>query len=428
LGQRKKSLGHISVTDSFFNYCFQMINIFVKQTTSVESQRIVQLVGRADESDFEQGAKKLHKLFFTETENLENSSFCLKQIEVSIESASNLPSTDVLGSVDPFCNISCGGTVHETVVKKRNNNPQWNQNFLFKVSNEESDLVIKVLDWDRFKSNEVVGTVKLSGQEIKSIFNESEWHDKSVQLTRNGELVADANGNPSIIKFRLKNAGLDVSGCELSELRKFCLAFDTNNDGQVSENEFIEMMKQISVTTLLFTGSESGDSLLESLSSEQMQALLKHKWIIPGNETRNPLESIIDNIHNQYSMQTLQREEAAHDAMRVSRNDESLRVGENRILAPEEAIQGPMTTGDAKHEIVSEAWVGINDQIKTVSSDTTKQNVLDRAKPMEEYLNELKVLAKTLRGHKVIVLPSLSWGSESNDKSNQDSREEIAIR
>jgi hypothetical protein len=420
------------VTETFFKYLFQMINIFVKQTTSVESQRIVQLVGRADESDFEQGAKKLHKLFFSETENLENSSFCLKQIEVSIESARNLPSTDVLGSVDPFCHISCGGTVHQTVVKKRNNNPLWNQNFLFKVSNEESELVIKVFDWDRFKSNEVVGTVKLSGQEMKRIFNESEWHDKSAQLTHNGELVADANGNPSKIKFRLKNAGLNVSGCELSGLKKFCLAFDTNNDGQVSENEFIEMMKQISVTTLLFTGSECGDSLLESLSSEQMRALLKHKWIIPGNETRDPLESIIDNIHNQYSMQNLQSEEAADDDMRISRNDESLRVGENRTLAPEEATQVPMTTSDVKHEIVSEGGggqqLGLNNQIKTVSSDTTKQNVLDQAKPMEEYLNELKVLAKLLRGHKVIVLPSLSWGSESNDKSNQDSKEEIAIR
>jgi hypothetical protein len=407
-----------------------MINIFVKQTTSVESQRIVQLVGKTDESEFVEGAKKLHKLLFTEAETLENSSFYLKQIEVSIESASNLPSTDALGSVDPFCHISCGGKVHRTIVKKRNNNPLWNQNFLFKVSNDESELVIKVLDWDRFKSNEVVGTVKLPGQEMRSVFNESdsEWHEKSVQLTHNGELVVDANGKPSKLKFRLKNAGLDVSGCELSELKKFCRAFDTNNDGEVSEDEFIDMMKQISVTTLLFTGSESGDSLLESLSSEQMQALLKHKWIIPGNETRDPLESIIDNIHNQYSAKTQQSEEATPDDMLTSINDEGLSVGESWALAPEEAIQGPMTTSVVQQEMLSVAGIGPNDQIKTVSSRKTQKNVNDQAKPMEEYLSELKVLAKTLRRHKVIVLPSLAWGSENNGKSNQDSKEEIAIR
>jgi hypothetical protein len=394
----------------------QMINVFVKQTTSVESQRIVQLVGKSDDADLEQRARNLYKLLFYGDESLDKSRFCQKQIEVSIESASNLPNKDFLGSVDPFCQVACGGIVHETSVRKRESNPVWKQNFLFRVSNEETELIIKVMDWDRFKSNEIVGVLTISSHDLKSILNDSSsaWHHKSLPLTHEGEAVVDANGSTSKVEFRLRNAGLVVSGCELSELKRFCLAFDTNSDGEVSEEEFISMMKQISGTTTLFTGSESGDSLLESLSLEQVQALLKHKWIIPGNQTMDPLENIIKNIHNQAALQS-QGKVMANDKTTDPTGDTTM-------------VQRPLITGGWKNEEQSETRRDSDKEITTSISDAAYKDNDDDSKPMEAYIQELKLLATTLRRHKVIVLPSLSWGSENDKDSNHGSLEEIAIR
>jgi hypothetical protein len=276
-----------------FHFLLQMISVFVKETTSLESHRVAQLVGKwdgADSAGFDRAVSELYKLFFTGEHNLKNSSLALRQIEITVLSASNLPKTDAIESVDAFCQIVCAGIMCETVVKKREYNPKWNQSFVFKVPKDQKKVVILVLDWGLL-SNSMIGSAEISGEILDSVFTTSSEHhtEMEMHLSYNGKQVYNSQGSPSMIKLRLKNAGFVVSGCDLSDLKAFFLSYDTNRDGIISKDEFATMMRQISGVTTLFTGTEGGDSVIKSLSYEQVQALLRHKWIIPSNDVKSPM-------------------------------------------------------------------------------------------------------------------------------------------
>ena len=284
-----------------------MINVFIKQTTSVESQRISQLVGSLNGAEFDRVVRELYTLFFKEgsEESLDDSVYSLRQIEITVVSANNLPKTDVIGSVDAYCEVFCDGVMHRTVVMTRNYHPTWNQTFVFTLKQEKNKIQIVVLDSDVF-SNSIIGSIVISEEILAQVFiNSSEQiTELETQLMHNGRHIYNADGSPSMLKIRLKKAGLVVSGCDLSELKKFFLSYDTNGDGEISESEFISMMRQISTVSKLFTGTEDGDTILKSLSQEQVLALLRHKWVIPDREQKSPMESIISNIRIQNELQS----------------------------------------------------------------------------------------------------------------------------
>jgi hypothetical protein len=414
-----------------------MINDFVKQTTSVESHRVAQLVGKLEGAEFDRVVSELHKLFFTEEHNLMNSSLALRQLEITIISASDLPKTDVIGSVDAFCQIVCAGTMRETAVRKREYNPNWNQTFVFKVPNDKNELVILVLDWG-ILSNCIIGSVQISGEMLESVLTASTEHctEMEMQLKYNGKQVFNSQGSPSMIKFQLKNAGFAISGCDLSNLKEFFLSYDTNGDGVISEDEFSTMMKQILGVTTLFTGTESGDSVINSLSQEQVQALLRHKWVIPGNDVKSPMQSIISNIQSQ---------NVSLPADKIQVPEGTPTKGREKILATESAAAGAVQShssqakavvwferhGDVAAAVQPEgAGSGVPVLLDAAQGGTVKQasneNVGNGLKSMEKSLEELETLALKLRQHKVIALPTLLWGTESN--GNPDSLESIAIR
>jgi hypothetical protein len=369
-----------------------MIGVFIKQTTTVESQRIAQLFGTGQDINFREQAKELYRLFFTEECHSGGSRFRNMQIDVSVISGKNLPKTDMFGSVDPFCQLEYAGTVHQTTTKTGEYNPNWEgESFSFEMNEDDlslqtgtnSSLQIRVLDWDRFKSNQMIGSIDISSQILNNVIAapSADHTEFEICLNHNGERVCNAEGSPSTLSIRLKNAGLVISGIRFSEMKKLFCSFDTDGDSTVSEDEFFTMVKQILDVTRLFTGSESGD--VKSLSATQVSALLSHKWIIPGNELKSPLENFISNIQNQTEVQnfTLSQSEKAAD----------------------DQVQKGVTASN--NGAVLSTRTGIS---------------------MEESCEDLLALAKTLRTSGIIALPTLLWGTETD--SSPDSPESIAIR
>ncbi len=394
----------------------QMITVYLKQTTSVESQRVAQLVGNVDDSEFHRRARELYKIFYSEydscdTGDLESESLryniCPRRLEVTVLSVSNLPKTDVVGSVDPFCQVSYAGSVHQTKVKRQDYNPRWeDEPFLFDLFKDQflaenkpaPHIEVAVLDWDRFKSNDVIGSVSIPNDALNEVLNASDNCIKELELalSNNGNPVCNTVGSPSIIKIRLKNVGMVISGCDVLALKKFFLLYDKNGDGMIDKEEFSAMLKSVLAATTLFTGAESGDFILQRLSLAQGKALIHHKWMIPGEELGNPLESIMRNVATERNL-------SKNQLKSLDQKKKSLDTSEDRVQ-------------EAELEITN---------IDIMPESTTSE---DSIEIIEENQKKLEALAKMLRRYGVITLPTLVWGAGNDNMPDSDSLESIATR
>lgn len=74
-------------------------------------------------------------------------------LHVKVVRAMKLLKMDLLGTSDPYVNLSLSGErlpAKKTTIKKKNLNPEWNENFKLIVKEPQSQLLhINVYDWDK---------------------------------------------------------------------------------------------------------------------------------------------------------------------------------------------------------------------------------------------------------------------------------------
>ncbi|KAL9373291.1 hypothetical protein Peur_032911 [Populus x canadensis] len=80
---------------------------------------------------------------------------------VRVIEARNLPPTDPNGLSDPYAKLRLGKQKCKTKVVKKNLNPSWEEEFSFKVEDLNEDLVVGVLDEDKFFNDDFVGLIKV---------------------------------------------------------------------------------------------------------------------------------------------------------------------------------------------------------------------------------------------------------------------------
>ncbi|XP_024443487.1 C2 and GRAM domain-containing protein At1g03370 isoform X2 [Populus trichocarpa] len=80
---------------------------------------------------------------------------------VRVIEARNLPPTDPNGLSDPYAKLRLGKQKCKTKVVKKNLNPSWEEEFSFKVEDLNEDLVVCVLDEDKFFNDDFVGLIKV---------------------------------------------------------------------------------------------------------------------------------------------------------------------------------------------------------------------------------------------------------------------------
>ncbi|XP_061176520.1 synaptotagmin-9-like [Saccostrea echinata] len=91
------------------------------------------------------------------------------RLTLTVVKARNLKAMDITGSSDPYVKVSlmCQGKrikKRKTSVKKNTLNPVYNEALVFDVPQENVDdvyLIVKVIDYDRIGSNEVMGCCAL---------------------------------------------------------------------------------------------------------------------------------------------------------------------------------------------------------------------------------------------------------------------------
>ncbi|XP_048225606.1 C2 and GRAM domain-containing protein At1g03370 [Ricinus communis] len=80
---------------------------------------------------------------------------------VRVIEARNLPPMDPNGLSDPYVRVQLGKQKFKTKVVKRNLNPSWGEEFSFRVDDLNEEIVISVLDEDKYFNDDFVGQLKV---------------------------------------------------------------------------------------------------------------------------------------------------------------------------------------------------------------------------------------------------------------------------
>lgn len=99
------------------------------------------------------------------------------KLSVRVIEARNLPAMDLNGFSDPYVKLQLGKQRGKTKVVKKNLNPQWGEEFGFRVDDLNEELLVCVLDEDKYFNDDFVGQLKVP---VSRVFDSS---DKSIGPT-----------------------------------------------------------------------------------------------------------------------------------------------------------------------------------------------------------------------------------------------------
>ncbi|GMY30248.1 elicitor-responsive protein 3 [Fagus crenata] len=80
------------------------------------------------------------------------------KIEVLLVGAKGLENTDFLNNMDPYVILTCRTQEQKSsVASGKGTEPEWNENFVFTISDGVSELTLKIMDSDAGTSDDFVG-------------------------------------------------------------------------------------------------------------------------------------------------------------------------------------------------------------------------------------------------------------------------------
>ena len=82
------------------------------------------------------------------------------KLVVKVIEARNIPAMDLNGLSDPYVRLQLGKHKFRTKVVKKCLNPYWGDEFRFRVDDLSDELVISVLDEDKYFNDDFVGMLK----------------------------------------------------------------------------------------------------------------------------------------------------------------------------------------------------------------------------------------------------------------------------
>ena len=95
-------------------------------------------------------------------------------LHLRLVDARDVPKMDTFGHADPFCYVQLSetGRRDKTRVIKNTRSPQWDEEFHYPISNQETDVLkISMFDWNKVGSAEPIASIKipLAGQPVDNV-------------------------------------------------------------------------------------------------------------------------------------------------------------------------------------------------------------------------------------------------------------------
>ncbi|XP_009408144.2 elicitor-responsive protein 3 [Musa acuminata AAA Group] len=83
-------------------------------------------------------------------------------LEVLLVSAKGLEDVDFFGKMDPYAVLTYRSQEQKSsTASGAGSNPEWNETFVFNVSDNVSELIVKIMDSDTFSKDDFVGEAKI---------------------------------------------------------------------------------------------------------------------------------------------------------------------------------------------------------------------------------------------------------------------------
>ncbi|KAK0596628.1 hypothetical protein LWI29_017511 [Acer saccharum] len=95
------------------------------------------------------------------------------RLTVRVIEARNIPAMDLNGFSDPYVRLQLGKQRSRTKVVKKSLSPSWEEEFIFKVDDLSEELVVSVLDEDKYFNDDFVGYIKVPISRIFDAHNKS---------------------------------------------------------------------------------------------------------------------------------------------------------------------------------------------------------------------------------------------------------------
>ncbi|CAI0374206.1 unnamed protein product [Linum tenue] len=135
------------------------------------------------------------------------------RLVVRVIEGRNLPPMDPNGLSDPYVKLQLGKQRFKTKVVKKNLNPTWGEEFSFKVEDLKEELVICVLDEDKYFNDDFVGQLKIPVSKVFDSENKSlgtSWY--SLKPKTKKPKNKDCGEILLTILFSQNNAFLEMDG------------------------------------------------------------------------------------------------------------------------------------------------------------------------------------------------------------------------
>ncbi|KAL1326599.1 hypothetical protein HN51_036719 [Arachis hypogaea] len=130
-------------------------------------------------------------------------------LEVLLVSAKKLENTDFLCKMDPFVILTCRTqTQQSSVASNQGTNPEWNETFVFTVSEGVKDIHLKIMDQDLGTRDDFVGELTIP---LASVFAEGRVPPHSYTVVKNDHYCGEIRLGLKFTPDQNRNRGMDES-------------------------------------------------------------------------------------------------------------------------------------------------------------------------------------------------------------------------
>ncbi|XP_050371585.1 C2 and GRAM domain-containing protein At1g03370 [Argentina anserina] len=184
------------------------------------------------------------------------------KLVVQVMGARDLPAMDLNGLSDPYVKVKLGKHKFKTKVVKKTLNPYWGEEFAFRVDDLNDELLISVLDEDKYFNDDFVGCVKFPVSKVFDSHNkclDTAWHplqpkSKKPKHRDCGEILLNISFTPNNAFSDSASESRDVDIGSESPSRSFVSDTASPQRGKLDEVTFHKDDKEKSLAQKSLAG------------------------------------------------------------------------------------------------------------------------------------------------------------------------------
>ena len=138
------------------------------------------------------------------------------KLKIALERAESLPKMDMFGKCDGYVIMSVNGERQTSKTIKNTYDPQWDEEFVFDITDDDDELIVKVMDWDLGCEDDHVGSVSVPLSDLRG---REDGVQRVLNLKEKGNMVTGHDKNPTkiYIKFWAMKMAVFAAGGSADE-------------------------------------------------------------------------------------------------------------------------------------------------------------------------------------------------------------------